>query len=138
MWVVMVAVTATMLAFLAFALWQSRLITGSRRRCTVCGGDRELVPPPPGRHRTYEVFACPHCTDVMTSVHGQPSRFATCPSCSQFGLEIEATATGLNEVGEVPAVEVEELCRICGHHDAWSVPERIDELPNNVIEFPRR
>ncbi|MEN0063069.1 MAG: hypothetical protein AAGA48_13020 [Myxococcota bacterium] len=138
MWAVITALAATMVAFLAFALWQGRLLTGPRRRCTVCGAERVVIEAPPDRHRTYDVLACPHCTDVVTMVHGQPSRFATCPSCSQFGLEVEATAVGLTEVGELPAIEVEESCRICGYADEWSVPDRIDELPNNVIEFPRR
>ncbi len=139
MWAVAVVLAATMAAFLGFALWQSRLITSSvRRRCVVCGAEREVVTPPPGRHRTYDVVACPQCTDVQAVVHGQPTRFAICPACSQFGLEVEATSVAPSEVGALPPIEVEESCRICGYSDEWGVPELLDELPDNVIEFPRR
>ena len=136
MWPVALAVGATIAAFLVFALWQSRLLVTSTRRCRRCGHERHPVPPPPGRHRTYEVLACPHCSDVSCAVRGQLSRFAVCPSCSQFGLEVDARAVGLAEVGVVPPIAVEERCRICGRADDWSIPE-LDE-PDNVIEFPRR
>ena len=137
MWVLAVALAATMAAFLTFAVWQSRFLLNSVRRCTECGGDRQRVPPA-HRHRTYEVLACPQCTDVTTAVHGQISRFAVCPSCSQFGLEVQATAVAPSEVGEIPPVVVEERCRICGFADEWAHPELVEDLPNNVIEFPRR
>ena len=139
MWALAVALTATMAAFMAFTLWQSRLLdVEGRQRCGICGGEREPVTPPPGRHRTYEVMACPQCADIVISVQGHVSRFAICPSCSQISLEVEAIVTGPSEVGWVPPVDVEEICAICGYHDGWAVPGGIDDLPNNVIEFPRR
>jgi len=138
-WPIAVVLGATLLAFVVFALWQTRLLVASVRRCTDCGGEREDVPPPPDdRRRTYDVMACPQCTGVVTVVSGRPSRFAICPACSRFGLEVEATSLGPNEVGTVPPVEVEERCRICGYADAWSVPDLAVELPDNIIEFPRR
>lgn len=139
MWPVVVAVVATAAAFLVFALWQSRLLVTSARRCRECGTERSLVEPPPGRHRTYEVYACPQCADVSCVVRGQLSRFASCPVCSQFGLEVEAVQLARQAPdGVLPPVAVEEHCRICGHHDEWAVPGAPGDLPDNVIEFPRR
>lgn len=137
MWGIAVILGSTLLAFVAFAIWQGRLLVGSRWRCASCGGDRVALTPTDGPH-TYEVLACTQCTDVITTVQGQPSRFAPCPTCRQFALEVEVHATGPVPVGEPPPVDVQATCRICGHHEAWSMPEWLGELPNNVIEFPRR
>ena len=54
-------------------------------------------------------------------------------------LELRAQALGQAANGEVPAVEVQEECSVCGHrgvthHPADAVPT--DDVVDNVIPFP--
>ncbi len=71
--------------------------------------------------RSYAVLACPQCTNTSTRVHGSPSRFAYCPSCRQRTLETP-TRRLPPDIDAPLAVEVEERCHVCGHHDVLVLP----------------
>lgn len=99
---------------------------------------------PSGTGRSYEVLACPECTNTITRVHGTPSRFAYCPSCQQRTLETPTRR--LAPTVEAPlAVSVDERCHICGYGEQRVLPEP-SERPvavgeprlGKVIPFPER
>ncbi|MEZ4316530.1 MAG: hypothetical protein R3F61_03470 [Myxococcota bacterium] len=92
-----------------------------------------------GPRRTYDVLACPQCTNTTTRVYGTPSRFAYCPSCNQRTLETPARR--LAPTLEAPlAVEVEERCHVCGYAHHLVLPPQHESPASagrgKVIPFP--
>lgn len=143
MGILIVAVFAAMVAYTAFAAWQGRLLSLalSSTRCTTCDVDLEPLTDGPGsptgapHPRSYEVFGCPRCAALITTVHGSRSQYAYCPSCRQLSLQLHATPSGPVAVGTLPRAQVHERCGICGFEATHAIPE-IDG--SNVIPFPGR
>ncbi|MCB9678878.1 MAG: hypothetical protein H6737_27500 [Alphaproteobacteria bacterium] len=99
----------------------------------------KLVDPPDSpERRSYEVLACPQCTNTTTRVHGSPSRFAYCPSCNQRTLETPARR--LPPTLEAPlSVEIDERCHVCGHEHVVILPPPFHTpvvMRGRVIPFP--
>jgi hypothetical protein len=110
--------------FVGFMLYTRTSPFDRPARCPNCEVPYiELAPPADdsGSQRTYAVLACPQCTNTSTRVHGTPSRFAYCPSCRQRTLETP-TRRLPPDLDAPLAVEVEERCHLCGHHDAVVLP----------------
>lgn len=143
-----VAVAASLVAWLAFAAWQGRLVSRAlqSRQCPSCGEAMEALTDGPGSEagavhpRSYEVAACPACHTLVTSIHGARSAFAYCPSCRQLSLELEATWASEPGVDGRPPVDVSERCSICGYTGDVEIPgdESHPGRPDNVIPFPQR
>lgn len=93
-----------------------------------------------GPRRTYEVLACPQCTNTTTRVYGTPSRFAYCPACNQRTLETPARR--LPPSIEAPlAVEIDERCHVCGYTHHLVLPPQFEDAPmaagrGKIIPFP--
>ncbi|HHO50577.1 MAG TPA: hypothetical protein ENK18_06795 [Deltaproteobacteria bacterium] len=143
MWLLIVVVFAAMVAYAAFATWQGRLMSLalSSTRCAACEVDLEPLTGGPGGHagahppRSYEVFGCPCCATLITTLHGSRSLYAYCPACRQLSLQLQVDAERPAPVGQRPRARVHERCGICGFEATATLPE-VDE--SNVILFPGR
>ncbi len=132
MWFLIVAIAAALVAFVALALWQGRLVTQAltSRDCPLCGEPLEEVTDGPAPDRSYEVLACSKCATIVTTVHGARSRFAYCPSCRQLSLDVHARTSP-----EAAVIELREHCTICDF-EADRALERVEAHEGKVIPFP--
>lgn len=117
----------------AVAVWLSR---GPHRRCPTCGVAYEVVAPAgDDTNRSYDVLACPHCSNTATLVRGSRSFLPYCPSCGNRTLETPTVRLP----GDRLRVEVREHCPLCHFERTYVVGEL--ELPvklGKVLAFPRR
>lgn len=96
----------------------------------------------PEHVRSYDVLACPSCTNAVTMVHGTRSQWAYCPECQQRTLEtpcirLPSDATGAEQGARV---EVREHCHLCSYdatHVVNGAPPTPPEARGQVIHFPR-
>lgn len=64
-----------------------------------------------GLDTSYDVLACPSCTNTITRVHGQRSPLAYCPACHQRAMTPRLERTP----GDGLTVTVHEECVLCAH-----------------------
>lgn len=129
------------LGLMAGALW----ILRRHRRCPSCGDPMrpvDLSPadrPAPARAGvrsdgretpTYEVLVCEPCANTATLVHGQKSRFAYCPACTNRSLRAPAL---LRPDG---TLEIHEECELCGYRSTAHLPIGASRPAGQVIPFP--
>ncbi len=142
MWGLIGAVGAAMIAYLALAIWQGGLLslTLQRTRCPRCSAELQALTDGPGsaaedpHPRSYEVFGCPGCATLVTTLHGSRSQHAYCPACRQLSLQLDAEPDGPCPLGVPPRARVRESCAICGFEGEIFVPE--PEGGNVVPLFP--
>lgn len=127
---------ALLLAGLIVAGWAWSV--RQKRKCPSC--HIPLVPVTTsadgGPPLTYEVLACPTCTNAITLVHGNRARYAWCPECRQRTLETPCIR--LPDAGGKPRVDVHEHCHLCGHAAIREVGEPGDKPLRRgiVLAFP--
>ena len=148
----MLSALATAFAWLAPALLMGFALLGAalwvlrrQRRCPSCSepmravdlgpADRPAsaragVPSAGVETPTYEVLVCARCTNAATLVHGQKSRFAYCPACTNRALRAPAL---LRPDG---VVEVHEHCELCGYRLQRELPALPPRPAGIVIPFP--
>jgi hypothetical protein len=115
-----------------------------RRRCVSCGVGLVAVDirSDGALRASYEVMACPHCTNALTLVHGTRARYATCPDCRQRTLETPCIrlpdAPSTNPPPETRRrVEVHEHCHLCGHAAVIEVSDQPFEPQSQAAHHPR-
>jgi len=128
-------------ALLAAALWMLR----RQRRCPSCGESMRALDLTPAQRQapkragvssegretpTYEVLVCAPCANVATLVHGQKSRFAYCPACTNRALRAPAL---LRPDG---VVEIHEHCELCDYRLQRTLPAVAPRPAGKVIPFP--
>lgn len=89
----------------------------------------------PGQIRSYDVLACPRCTQVDIRVHGVRSRLAYCPSCLQRALDTSGSRIGAAGLDPLQVV-IHERCHLCGHQAEHPI-ERRRPRAGKVIPFRR-
>lgn len=102
----------------------------------------------PGDVRSYDVLACPTCTNTLTLVHGTRSRFAYCPACQQRTLETPCIRLAPEPDDPLPpgtlCIEVRERCHLCEHAEDTlicietdlTIEEEDPPRQGQVIPFP--
>lgn len=131
-WTVTVLSATAVLAVLALvAVALAVAILRRRRSCPSCGV--ELVALRVARDAgpaSYEVLACPRCSNAITLVHGVRHRFAHCPDCHQRTLETPCIRLPDGPDGQ-RRVEVHESCHLCAH-------QAVRELSDGPWESPTK
>lgn len=131
-WIPLVAVLVVF-AIGAFAAWLGR---STHRRCPTCGVNYEVVSAAgQGPNSSYDVLACPHCSNTATVVRGARSFLPYCPSCGNRTLETPTVRLP----GDPLRVEVREHCPLCHFERTFMVGEL--ETPvklGKVLAFPRK
>ncbi len=119
------------------------IVMRRQRRCPSCGVNLVTVAQPgstaaDGAQVTYEVLACPSCTNALTLIAGSRQRYAWCPECRQRTLEtpcirLPDTAEGRRRV------EVHEHCHLCGHLAVRELGDAGEAAPSKrgqILHFP--
>lgn len=122
------AVTLVAAGFLLY-----RRAATAERRCPNCHATYEVIAAAgSGPNTTYDVLACPMCSNTSTRVQGTRSEQAWCPSCRNRSLETPS----LRLPGDGVRVEVREYCGICEFERSYVVGEGDVRPLGKVIPFP--
>lgn len=137
------ATTLALVAFVATQLRANDLSLGeAAARCPTCR--IPMIPltsgpsTDPEHVRSYDVLACPSCTNAVTMVHGTRSQCAYCPACHQRTLETPCIRRS-SPASDAPEVEVREHCHICGYEAIVVIRGEAPPEPTargQVIRFP--
>ncbi len=105
---------------------------GPVRQCPTCKVDYEVISETGGMNLTYDVLACPRCSNCATRVHGTHSHLAYCPACRNRSLETPSVRTSL----QPPEIEIRENCHLCGFQRTFAARGEEPRKIGVVIPFP--
>ncbi len=127
------AVVAVVFVLATVAVTVSR---SRNQRCPTCGVGYEVVSAAgQGVNGSYDVLACPHCSNTATVVRGARSFLPYCPSCGNRTLETPTVRLP----GETVRVEVREHCPLCHFERTFTVGDLQEPVKlGKVLAFPRK